>query len=131
MKKDTSSTLEEAKKAIADWRATRIKRRPIPDRVWDVVLPLVNQHPYSTISRELGLSYQQIKNKLATRNEDSLVKKNSFVSVNLASALFNDEQQNHAYKIALTKPNGVSLVIDGASQQLITDIVASFVSQSC
>ena len=54
MKKDTSSTLEEAKKAIALWRATRIKRRPIPDRVWDVVLPLVNQHSYSTIQQGAG-----------------------------------------------------------------------------
>jgi hypothetical protein len=131
MKKDTSSTLDEAKKAMTHWRATRTKRRPIPDRVWDVVLPLINQHSYSTISKELGLSYQQIKNKLAPRYEDPPTQQTPFVSVDLASTPFNDEQQKPGYKIALTKPNGVSLVIDGAPLHLITEIVASFVSQSC
>ena len=89
MKKDTFSTLDEAKKAMAHWRATRTKLRPIPDQIWDAVLPLVNQHSYSTISKELGLSYQQIKNKLAMRKADPSPQQNTFVSVDLASTFFN------------------------------------------
>ena len=107
------------------------KRRPIPDWVWDVVLPLINQHSYSTISKELGLSYQQIQNKLATRKEELPTQQNAFVSVDLASKLFNDNQQKPGYKIVLTKPNGISLIIDGAPLHLITEIIANMVSQSC
>jgi hypothetical protein len=131
MKKDTSSSLDEAKKSMAHWRATRTKRRPIPDQIWDTVLPLVNQYSYSTISKELGLSYQQITNKLATRKADPSRQQNTFVSVDLASTFFNNDQQKPNYKIALTKPNGISLVIDGATLNLISEIVANFVGQSC
>ena len=131
MKKVTSSSLDEAKKTMAHWRATRTKRRPIPDQVWDSVLPLISHHSYSTICKELGLSYQQIKDKLATRKEDLSTQPNPFVSVDLVSTFFNEDHQKPGYKIELTKPNGVSLVIDGASGHLINQIIASFVGKSC
>jgi len=131
MKKVTSSLLDEAKKAMSHWRATRTKRRPIPEQVWDSVLPLISRHSYSMICKELGLSYQQIKDKLATRNEDLSTQQNPFVTVDLASTFFNEENQKPGYKIALTKPNGVSLVVDGASGYLINEIIASFVGKSC
>ncbi len=116
---------------MAQWRTTRKKRRPIPDRVWDAVFPLIGHYPYSTISRELGLSYQQIKNKLATRREAPFAKQNAFVSVDLASTFLNEDKQKTGHKVILTKPNGISLVIEGAPLHLITEIVARMVSQSC
>ena len=127
MENDTSSSLDHAKQAMANWRSSRTKRRPIPDRVWDTVLPLIKQYSYSTISKELGLSYQQIKNKLASRQDPPLSEQKAFISVGLSPKLFKVDQQISGCKITLTKPNGLSLVIDGASGHLINVIIASFV----
>jgi len=131
MKKDTSFSLDQAKQAMTHWRSTRTKRRPIPDRVWDTVLPLINQHSYSTISKELGLSYQQIKDKLAERKGIPLPEQKAFISVGLSPELFQGDQQSNGCKISLIKPSGVSIVIDGASGHLINEIIASFVEQPC
>ena len=80
MKQIVTPSLEEAKKRISNWRATRTKRRPIPDEVWDAVLPLIGQHSYSIISKELGLSYLQIKNKIEMIKEDPCTPKPSVLS---------------------------------------------------
>jgi hypothetical protein len=131
MKEIAAYSLEEAKKRIAHWRATRTKRRPIPDQVWDAVLPLISRYSYSTISSELGLSYQQIKNKLAARTKTPSSQQNAFISVRLPQETLHEERSGNGCKVALTNPNGLSLVIDGAPQCLINEIVADFVGRSC
>lgn len=63
MRQNVKHSLEEAKRLITHWRTTRTKRRPIPESVWDAILPLIGQYTYSAICSELVISYQQINNK--------------------------------------------------------------------
>jgi hypothetical protein len=129
MKDQAPVELDEAKKHITHWRQTRTKLRPIPELVWDAVLPLVDKYSHATISKELGLSYEQLRSKLAERKKQSQTARNSFVAIDLPQVLSNEK--TGSYKIHLSKPDGMTLIIDGANQQLIHEMVSYFMRPSC
>jgi hypothetical protein len=131
MKQIVTPSLEEAKKRISNWRATRTKRRPIPDEVWDAVLPLIGQHSYSNISRELGLSYLQIRNKIEMVKETPTSTQKPFISIALPQETTFVRERANGCKVAFTKPDGATLAIESAPEHLINEIVAHFVGKSC
>lgn len=131
MKQNVKHSLEEAKKLITKWRTTRTKRRPIPESVWDAILPLIGQYTYSAICSELVISYQQIKDKLEARAKTPLPSADSFISIDLPQSLVTNEQSQTSCKLQFTRPDGVSLEIDGLSCSQINAIVTNFMGSSC
>lgn len=128
--KEQEIALDEAKNRITHWRQTRTKLRPIPESVWDAVLPLVGKYSYSTISKALGLSYEQIRGKIANRNAKSGGSTHSFVTIGLPNITTNEKPLSSC-KIHLSKPDGVTLLIDGANEQFIQKIISDFMRPIC
>ncbi|MGE3318496.1 MAG: hypothetical protein AB7I18_04295 [Candidatus Berkiella sp.] len=126
MRQNVKHSLEEAKRLITHWRTTHTKRRPIPESVWDVILPLIGKYTYSAICSELIISYQQIKDKLKTRAKTPLPSADSFISIDLPENLVTNEQSQTSCKLQFTRPDGVSLEIDGLSCSEINAIVTIF-----
>ena len=116
MKQAKIYSLEETKRLIMHWRSTRTKRRPIPDEVWEAVLPLIGRYSYSIISKELGLSYQQIKTRIKSEKEKSKSAPNSFISIALPQEINFDSKSLNGCKISFTKPDGTTLTIEVARE---------------
>jgi hypothetical protein len=124
-------SLEETKRLIMYWRATRTKRRPIPDEVWEAVLPLIGRYSYSIISKELGLSYQQIKTRIKSEKENAKSAPNSFISIALPQEITPVPKASNGCKISFTKPDGTTLAIEGASDHFLNEMVTRFVVPRC
>ena len=62
--------LPKAVKAFDQWRSTREKQSKIPDYLWDLALPLLSNHQESVVLCRLGLSTNQLRNKLKSRPKD-------------------------------------------------------------
>lgn len=120
--------LLEAKKAINQWRQTRTKQNAIPKKIWDLVIPLIEQYPLSKISKELGLSYKQLRSKMNPSVEQSAAS-NPFVSIDLPNMITHANQS--LCKIQFSRPDGVTLVIDGANYELIQEFASYFMRSSC
>ena len=56
-----SQELKEVKDAFEKWRTTRIKKEPVPEHLWLSALKLLNNHSLSGVSKNLGLSFHQLK----------------------------------------------------------------------
>ena len=52
--------------AFEDWRASRIKREPIPDKLWLQVKSIATQYSNTEIASALRLNHSQLKRKLGT-----------------------------------------------------------------
>jgi hypothetical protein len=56
--------LEAAAKQFDSWRATRGKRGPIPEQLWELAVSLIDQYSFTTIIRKLRLSGRAFKKRL-------------------------------------------------------------------
>jgi len=51
-----------------EWRTSRKKQSRIPDHLWKHVIPLLTDHPRSTVLGRLGISHGQLKKHLNRKN---------------------------------------------------------------
>ena len=51
-----------------EWRTSRKKQSRIPDHLWKHVIPLLADHPRSTVLGRLGISHGQLKKHLNRQN---------------------------------------------------------------
>jgi len=58
-------TLEEVAKLFENWRHTKPRRRSIPPPLWHAAVSLSSNYSVSQISRSLGLSYTELKNRVS------------------------------------------------------------------
>jgi hypothetical protein len=60
-----NSPLERVHKQFEAWRSTRTrKREPIPRRLWQAAVNLCQEYSIAQVSRELRLSYTDLKKKI-------------------------------------------------------------------
>jgi hypothetical protein len=55
------TSLESVVQQFEHWRATREKRDRIPDSLWSLVTPLINQYNRNQICSALKINYDQLK----------------------------------------------------------------------
>ena len=53
--------LESVVQQFEHWRATRGKRRKIPDALWTLVMPLLSQYSHNEIVTALKINHEQLK----------------------------------------------------------------------
>lgn len=61
----TPSPLESVVQQFEHWRATRSKRCKIPDALWSLVAPLMDQYERNVIASALRLNYDQLKHHVS------------------------------------------------------------------
>jgi hypothetical protein len=59
-----STPLEAVVQQFEHWRATRIKRSRIPDALWALVTPLMDQYSHNEIVSALRLNHTQLKERV-------------------------------------------------------------------
>ena len=60
----TNPTLEEVAKQFESWRQKKPRPRAIPSALWQMAVNLFSHYSVSQISRNLGLSYAELKNRI-------------------------------------------------------------------
>lgn len=57
-------SLEETQKKFEEWRSTKSKRCPIPEKLWEEAISLYPAHSINQISRALSLNYVDLKGRI-------------------------------------------------------------------
>jgi len=58
-------TLEEVAKLFENWRQNKARRKSIPPTLWQAAVSLSSKYSLDHISRSLGLSYPELKNRVS------------------------------------------------------------------
>lgn len=62
---DTGLSLQHIQEQFRQWRSSRVSRRErIPSELWKAAAGLCRSYPIAQVSRSLGLSYTDLKNRL-------------------------------------------------------------------
>lgn len=72
------------KQKFQKWRLTRKHRGRIPEKLWQLAVKLTSTYAISRVSRELGLSFPALKNRLEVYSKpcsDIIDKSTSFVEL--------------------------------------------------
>src|SRR4051812_46939535 len=94
------------------WRATRDKKSKIPEPLWQQVLTLLPKYSTSEISRVLGISGEQIKNKIAIPTPTDILTNhsaNDFVAINIPIPEVGNTC--HGSKVEIKRPDGAIICI--------------------
>jgi hypothetical protein len=59
--KEPGQELKEVKQEFEKWRTTRIRKESIPEHLWSRAVKLLISHSISEVSKNLGVSYNQLK----------------------------------------------------------------------
>ena len=123
-------TLDNAIELFAQWRTTRSKQQKIPDELWSIVHNLTGRYPLSTILNKLGLNHSQYRASCSnSTSSDNAV---SFIGLDVETnshtqQVLSVKPVNTSCDIELKKPNGTTLIIHNASEQVLSSLVQSFV----
>lgn len=118
-------SIDQVKQAFTEWREQRPRRCPIPDHLWDMVKPLLDEYPRSMITRFLGISSSQLRSRFSS-NEVTFVEavpSDIRQSLNSQPAI----STNHSCDIELKRPCGSVLKINGLPISVVTTLIPSFV----
>lgn len=67
--------IQKARDSFKMWRKTRVGKGRIPERLWDLAINLGVEYGVSHTSRELGLSYRDLKKRIRARHGDLELKR--------------------------------------------------------
>jgi hypothetical protein len=101
------------KQKFHQWRQTRKHRERIPERLWRLAVELTSTYAISRVTRELGLSFTGLKNRLKVDSKPGsgiINKSSSFVELSLlpeSDAL----PQRSGCVLELTRVDGSNLKI--------------------
>ena len=119
-----------------EWRTSRKKQSRIPDYLWKRVIPLLTDHPRSTVLGRLGISHGQLKKHLNRKNpkpqykleaQTSKPKDCDFIECKLPLDKIIPTKSMPCCDIELKKPNGTTLHIKMAGQALLSSLIRSFI----
>ena len=123
-------TLDNAVELFTNWRSSRSKQHKIPDELWSVVHDLTQRYPLSTVLNKLGLTHTQYRASCnTTAHMDNKV---SFIGLDVETnshtqQVLSVKPINTCCDVELKKPNGTTLIIHNASEQMLSSLVESFV----
>jgi hypothetical protein len=114
-----SAKLEEVKKNFATWRSGRAgKREPIPQVLWQAAAGLCREYSIARVSRELRLSYADLKKRIP---KDHFVS-HPFIEIDTAHL-------SGQWQIDCSRADGSRLYMTGSGQPPAIDtVLRSFLS---
>ena len=113
------SALETVEKHFEAWRSRRAnKREPIPRHLWQAATGLCREHSIARVSRELRLSYTDLKKKIGNDNCTS----ERFIEIDTTFA-------GGRWQIECERPDGSRLCMTGYGRRPEIDgLLRSFLS---
>lgn len=123
--------LDKTKQAFSEWRDNRANRGPIPQYLWDMVIPLLSKYPKSMIMRALNLNSSQLKRNASPANI-------TFVEAIAADTADNtsDERVSPSIEAAkcvcdieLKRACGAVLKINALPISVVTTLIPSFLGE--
>ena len=84
---DLQPTLPEVRARFAAWRDNRKHGRRIPEELWSAAVELTKTHSLNTVSRQLKLSYTELKKRTADIDQQSHPNPSpNFIAIDLPGA---------------------------------------------
>lgn len=120
-------SIDQVKQAFIQWREQRPKRCPIPDYLWDMVTPLLDEYPRSMISRVLGISSSQLRSRYSSSNVTFVEALPSNTHQTLDSQPTTSTEQS--CDIELKRPCGSVLKINALPISVVATLIPCFVGQ--
>ena len=112
-------TLERVQRQFELWRSERSSRRePIPEHLWQAAAELCREHSISRVSRQLHLSYAELKKQIAEDDPPPV----GFMEIDL-------DLSPSRWQIECARSDGSQLRISGNGQPpAIKTVLRSFLS---
>jgi hypothetical protein len=109
--------IETVQKHFEAWRSGRADRRePIPQRLWQAAAELCGDHPISHVSRQLRLSYSDLKEQVAKEH----LPQAQFMEIDM-------DALSGGWQVECNRPDGSCLRIVGNGQMpAVETIIRSF-----
>ncbi len=120
-------SIDKVKEAFTEWREQRPKRCPIPDYLWDMVTPLLDEYPRAMITRVLGISSSQLKSRYPPSNVSFVEALSSNTHQPLDAQVSSTTEQS--CDIELKRPCGSVLKIHALPVSVVATLIPSFVGQ--
>ncbi len=113
------SSLETVQHQFEQWRSERSSRRePIPEHLWQAAAELCRDHSISRVSRQLRLSYTELKRQVSKDGPSA----GRFMEIDLGLCA-------GQWQIECSRPDGSQLRMSGNGQQpAITTVLRAFLS---
>lgn len=116
----SSAPLESVVHQFEHWRATRGKRGRIPDALWALVAPLMEQYSHSEITSALKLNYGQLKERVLPFLSQAPLKSTTFVEYSLPSLTSSIEN----CIVEFTGKNGSAVKISGLTATQLQPLIS-------
>jgi len=113
------TTLEQVGLAFDHWRATRAKRRPIPDELIAQTLALPNKYNKTDITRRLAINHGTLQRWL---KQDST--QESFLTVGALTVEPNPLLNSKSFEASIRFSSGSQLMLSGSESQVATFVIA-------
>jgi hypothetical protein len=119
---DTTSftPLETVAHQFENWRSTRGKRGRIPDALWKLVVPLMDQYNHNEITSALRLNYAQMKERVLPFLSQTSIKPATFLEYPLPSPFSLME----SCLVEFTCKNGSAVKISGLTAPQLQSLVS-------
>ncbi|MBM3705831.1 MAG: hypothetical protein FJW66_04825 [Actinobacteria bacterium] len=120
-------TLEELKNQIEDYRKSKsYNRQPIPKHLWQAAEYLARKHSIAIVSKELGLRYSSLKERIY----GSLVSKNKIKekSPSFVELKYNQPLMQEAITVDIENKKGARMRICLGSDTDIASLIKTFLS---
>ncbi len=121
-----AAKLKQLRRRIERWRWTRIKRSPMPAKLWAEATELGRELGTYRVARELGIGYESLRDRLGDDAGAGSQRAQPFVEINTAS-LFASSAATRG-EVELSDASGVKVVIRlGAGQSVdVPALLAAF-----
>jgi hypothetical protein len=124
IEKPYTSSLETVAQQFEKWRATRVKREKIPNELWALTAPLMNQYGRSKIAATLRVNYAQLKENTLPLLPNDQQKPVRFIECPLPTIPTSSVEN---CIVEITGKNGSTVKITGLASMQIRSLVSSLI----
>jgi hypothetical protein len=132
--------LKNVKTQFAQWRATRVKGKRIPNTLWELVLPLTKKYGYKKVATELDLNPHRLRAKMEKQSQQiSSLEESDFGEVPLPSLSSPFPQSSHGEQkifipcgstsLEFTRSDGTILKASGLNHKDLCSLIKGFLGQ--
>ncbi|MGA1871677.1 MAG: hypothetical protein ACMUJM_24380 [bacterium] len=111
-------TLGDVLREFERWRATRRKRKPIPEKLWEAAVGLSSDYTPHQISKALHLNYLALKKRIQSTGQDKLLPvqgpSSSFIEIDFSKSISTSEffveiEKSDGAKMKMSFKNGIGI----------------------
>lgn len=121
--------IDQVKQAFTKWREQRPRRCPIPDYLWDMVKPLLDEYPRSMITRALGISSSQLKNRFSSNQVTFVEAVPTTTQPRQMNRPLTPSNTEQICDIELKRPCGSVLKVNALPISVVATLIPSFIGQ--